>query len=62
MSTYSSSSRRTSTDGTNLSFSEAESYDEEADISESSSGKYNLNYHERWQNEIWGEARCIRVF
>lgn len=52
MSTYSSSSRRTSTDGTNLSFSEAESYDEEADISESSSGKYNLNYHERWQNEI----------
>ena len=43
VSTYSSSSRRTSTDGTNLSFSEAESYDEEADISESSSGKYILN-------------------
>lgn len=57
VSTYSSSSRRTSTDGTNLSFSEAESYDEEADISESSSGKYILSYYERWQKEMWREAR-----
>ncbi|GFT96831.1 uncharacterized protein NPIL_40511 [Nephila pilipes] len=40
LSAYSSSSRRTSVDGTNSSFSEGESfYHDEADISESSSGK-----------------------
>lgn len=40
VSTYSSSSRRTSTDGTNISLSETESsYNEDADVSESSSGK-----------------------
>ncbi|GIY33420.1 hypothetical protein CDAR_473941 [Caerostris darwini] len=39
LSTYSSSSRRTSVDGTNSSFSEAESFshDDDADVSESSS-------------------------
>ncbi|GBM36507.1 hypothetical protein AVEN_45991-1 [Araneus ventricosus] len=43
LSTYSSSSRRTSVDGTNSSFSEGESfYHDDADISESSSGKYNF--------------------
>ncbi|GFW01312.1 uncharacterized protein TNCV_5029651 [Trichonephila clavipes] len=45
LSAYSSSSRRTSVDGTNSSFSEGESfYHDDADISESSSDSSNLKY------------------